>query len=35
MHQSDVMSTSGGYHGYIEGNVMSTSRDVQNIGGIS
>ena len=26
------MSTSGGYHEYIGGDIMSTSRDVQYIG---
>ena len=29
------MSTSGGYHEYIGGDIMSTSGDVQYIGGIS
>ena len=29
----DTMSTSGGYHEYIRGDIMSTSGDVQYIGG--
>ena len=45
VHRGDTMSTSGGYHEYIEdvqyigdimmhvGDTMSTSGDVQNIGG--
>ena len=30
-----MFSTSEGYHEYIRGNIMSTSGDVQYIGGIS
>ena len=32
VHQG-VFSTSGGYHEYIRGDIMSTSGDVQYIGG--
>ena len=41
VHRRDTMSTSGvfstseGYHEYIGGDIMSTSGDVQYIGGIS